>query len=159
MSFTLSNGDLSGLLTAQDDKVRKARRPSVMGKGAARVSEDGMGSGCNLPAKLTRLLGSGYGPGKSRRAKAFKSSTSSWPGLERPHPWLFQLIPQQPPVLRVPFQHGCLRPLRFCSTDLCICFCSPATPTQLFSSKHIFHIKTIFLWAFPLTLHGNPSIA
>lgn len=113
------------------------------------VSEDGMGSGCNLPAKLTRLLGSGYGkraegPGPSKaaplRGQAWKDHT----------PWLFQLIPQQPPVLRVPFQHGCLRPLRFCSTDLWLLLLLSCNtpPPLLFSSKHIFHIKTIFSLGF-----------
>lgn len=90
LQASLSNGDISGLLTAQDDRVRKARRPSVTGKGAAMVSADRITSGCNLPATLTRLLGPRYEDWKGsrgpRRARIFKNSVPSWPGLGRPHP-------------------------------------------------------------------------
>ena len=79
VSHSLSSCDLSGLLTAQDDRVKKARRPSVLGKGAATVLADSPGSGCNLPAKLTRLLGPHSEDWKRRRPEK---------GLQKKHPFV-----------------------------------------------------------------------
>lgn len=89
-SSSLSNGDLSGLLTAQNDRPRKARWPSVSGKGAAMVSADRIGSGCNLPTRLTQVFGPRYedwkGSSGLRSARTFKRRIASRPGQGRPHP-------------------------------------------------------------------------
>lgn len=160
LQASLSNGDISGLLTAQDDRVRKARRPSVTGKGAALVSADRIMSGYNLPATLTRLLGPRYedwkGSGGLRRAGAVKNSVPSWPGLGRHTQMLLQLTPLQPLAVRVLFHHG--RPLYFCSLDFWLLLPFSYMPQCIvgFFSKHIFILKVFFskLFFF-LTLYGR----